>query len=190
MDMMDKRVNHLLPVLLVVGFAASIASADAVITYAPTGVPVGTPTPVTISVTDATGAGFGIGQVKFNFSADPGLTISGFSWSSGLNGASYSHSDALSNPMTSLASIFSVQVPASGTIPIAQVMVTVDPGATIGEQFTLISGVSIKKFPTFAALPIAGDGVDTEIRAIIPEPATMMLLASGGLLLMRRRRRL
>ncbi|NOS99021.1 MAG: PEP-CTERM sorting domain-containing protein [Phycisphaerales bacterium] len=188
MDMMDKRAKHLWLVGLMAALITSAASADAIITYAPTGVVAGESTAVTISVTDATGAGFGLGQVRFNFTADPGMTIDSFAWMSGLNGVHYSHTDALANPMTLLGSLFSVQVPASGTIPIAQVMVTVDENANVGDHFTLVSSVMVKKFPTFAQLPIAGDGIDTEIHVIVPEPATMMLLASGGLLMLRRRR--
>lgn len=189
MDMMDKRANRLLLVGLVATMITSVASADAIITYAPTGVMAGESTQVTISVTDATGAGFGLGQVRFNFTSDPGMTVDGFTWMGGLNGVHYSHTDALANPMSTLMSLFSVQVPANGTVPVAQVMVTIDEDANVGDHFTLISNIMVKKFPTFAQLPIAGDGIDTEIHVIVPEPATVLMLASGGILMLRRRRR-
>ncbi len=167
--------------------------ADAIVTFEPTSLEAGVPTPVTISVTDSTGSGFGIGQMSFGFSAPAGLTVGNFGWLSGLNsGALYFATTGMPNPFTILLVPSSgVDVPANGTIPVAQIMVTADAGASVGDTFNLSSGIAIQEDENLSQLVIKDDpqtGVFT-IAPAVPEPATLALLVIGGLATLHRRRR-
>jgi len=180
--------------LLVASMAVtSPAWANAIITFEPSNLEAGVPTPVTISVTDSTGSGFGIGQVSFGFSVPAGLTVGNFGWLSGLNsGSLYFATTGLPNPFTILLVPSSgVDVPANGTIPIAGITVTADAGAADGQTFSLPTGIIIQEDENLSSLVVKNDssaGVFT-IGPVVPEPATLALLVVGGLATLHRRRR-
>jgi len=183
------------PIILTAAFAclATGAWADAILTYAPATLQPGVPTVVTVSVSDSTGVGFGVGQVNLNFAPPAGVSLTGFGWQSGLDtGGQYFANSTLNAPWTLLYDTPAVNVPgAPGSTAAFSLTVTLDAGASPGQQFMLPVNATITN-QTLANVPVSirdasGNEQPDIALTTVPEPATLALLLVGGLAALRRR---
>lgn len=140
------------------------------ITYAPTTIEAGTPTPVTISITDDSGAGLEISSVAFQFEQTAGLVLDGFAWlvSDFSNSDLWFASDTLPAPVATAFGA-GVVVEPNGTLDLASVTVTatVDAGGTT-ETLTAFPSDSEAKLLDAMSIPLgiaAGRSVEFTVTA-------------------------
>ncbi len=183
--MMKQTING----LLVMGVMAAGASANAILSFSPSILTPGEPTVVTVSLTDGTGGGFGIGYAGMTFTPGANLSASGYSWQGSLGTFPPYFPDS-TLPTVSATLIQPnppISVPANGTIVIGQLTLTIDESVQPGEDVTLSTALQVKRTPDLAFVK-NGPQQAVFTAQVIPEPATFALFGLGAVCMLRRRR--
>ena len=180
-------MGRIFTLTLALGLCASFASADVLLSYDPTTFDSPAGGTVTISARANPGTEVGIGGLFFDFSAsDSGLSLSDFSWLSGLDVDPWFAVDTLPDPGTAWGGALGdgLHLTDGADVPVASLSVSAS-----GEgDFTLESGAFGFDDTLFLDVVVGKDGTSSARLTFLPEPASLCVLALGAMIATRRRR--